>query len=90
MLKDSINTFHIVKAVCGMVPANTQFNKQWAERNFTAWVIQRNANVYDDPIPLDLLSSHDPVWCLSIYSILLWRHITLMQSCICQQQCDHC
>ena len=34
---------------------------QWAERNFTAWAIQRNAIASDDPVPLDLLSSHDPV-----------------------------
>ena len=77
VLKDSINTSPTVeqsrrfalpvseseleKAACGVVPANTQFNTQWAERNFTAWAIQRNAIASDDPVPLDLLSSHDPV-----------------------------
>ena len=49
VLKDSINTSHTVeqsrrfalpvseseleKVACGVVPANTQFNTQWAERN---------------------------------------------------------
>ena len=47
--------------MCGVVPANTQFNTQWAERNFTAWAIQQNAKASDNLVPLDLLSSHDPV-----------------------------
>ena len=34
---------------------------QWAERNFTAWAMQQNMIVPDDPVPLDLLNSHDPV-----------------------------
>ena len=77
VFEDSTNTSHIAqqsrrfalpvskseveKAVCGVVPANTQFNTQWAERNFTAWAMQRNLIVPDNPVPLDLLSSHDPV-----------------------------
>ena len=87
VLKDSINTSHIVKqcrgfalpvleseleiAVCGVVPTNTQFNTQWAERNFTAWAIQQNAIASDDPVPLDLLSSHNPV----LVSKLLQRFV---------------
>lgn len=77
VFEDSTNTSHIAqqsrrfalpvskseveKAACGVVPANTQFNTQWAERNFTAWAMQRNMIVPDDPVPLDLLNSHDPV-----------------------------
>ena len=77
VFKDSTNTSHIAKlsrrfalpvsehevekAACGVVSANTQFNMQRAERNFTTWAMQRNVIAPDDRIPLDLLSSHDPV-----------------------------
>ena len=47
------------KAADGVVPENTRCNTQWAERNFTSWEIQRNQQVPEDPVPLDLLRSHD-------------------------------
>ena len=77
VFKDSTNSSHIAeqstrfalpvsvceleKAACGVVSANTRYNSQWAERNFAAWAMQRNAKIPDDLVPLDLLSSHDPV-----------------------------
>ena len=42
-----------------MVLENTRCNTQWAERNFTSWAIQRNQQVLEDPVPLDLLGSYD-------------------------------
>ena len=97
VLKDLINTSRIAeqtryfalpvsaneleKAACEVASTNTQFNTQWTERNFTTWAIQQDAIASDDPVPLNLLSRHNPV-------LVLWRHI--MQSHIHQQHCDYC
>ena len=47
------------KAADGVVPENIRRNTQWAKRNFTSWAIQCNQQVPEDPVPLDLLRSHD-------------------------------
>ena len=54
-----VNENQLKKAADDVVPENTSCNTQWAERDFTSWAIQRNQQVPEDPVPLDLLGSLD-------------------------------
>ena len=49
-----------VKAAKGVIPANTQANSNWAVKNFKEWASNRSAMAPSDPVPPDLLKSHDP------------------------------
>ncbi len=53
----SVNRYRT--AAEGVVPANTQFNTRWAEKNFMEWARARNVRHPEDPVPLDVLTSHD-------------------------------
>ena len=46
-------------AAKGVVPNNTLCNTRWAEKNFQTWAAERNRLCPEDPVPLDLLRSHD-------------------------------
>lgn len=68
MLKDCTNARRfgsptseekLSKAAKGVVPSNTANNTRWAESNFLNWVRERNKRVPDEPVPLDLLKSHN-------------------------------
>ena len=48
------------KASKGVIPANTAASSQWALRNFNEWSTNRSLMAPDDPVPADLLQSHDP------------------------------
>ena len=47
------------KAGKGVVPDNTDASTQWALQNFNEWVGNHCLLVPDDPVPKDLLASHD-------------------------------
>ena len=42
-----------------MVASNTLCNTCWAENNYQAWAVECNRMYPEDPIPLDLLQSHN-------------------------------
>ena len=44
----------------GVFLVNTEYNTQWAERNFLSWIKNHNEKMLDNLIPVDLLHSHDP------------------------------
>ena len=46
-------------AAKGVIPNNILCNTGWAENNFQAWAVERNRLCPEDPVPLDLLQSHD-------------------------------
>ena len=48
------------EAAKGVVPENTKKNNSWVEKTFLAWVEERNKAVPEDPVPIDLLSCHNP------------------------------
>ena len=50
----------IKKATNGVVPVNTEYSTHWAEKNFLFWAENRNKKTPNDPVPMDLLHSHDP------------------------------
>ena len=50
----------VQKAKDGLKPRNTEVSTQWAVTNFKEWARQRRERVPDDPVPEDLLQSHDP------------------------------
>ena len=58
-LASPVSEKQLKKAATGVVPANTRSNSQWAERSFIEWAKQRNQQKLEDPVPLDLLQSHD-------------------------------
>ena len=63
------------KAASGVVPENTRCNTNWAERNFINWAKQRNQQVLKEPIPLDLLLSHDAeLVCKTLCKFILETH----------------
>ena len=43
----------------GVVPENTDASTQWALRNFNEWAANRCSVVPNDPVPKDLLASHN-------------------------------
>jgi len=47
------------KAAKGVVPAKTEASSQWALKNFTDWAEHRNLIEPDNPVPRNLLESHD-------------------------------
>ena len=49
-----------VKAAKGVIPANTRANSNWAIKNFKEWASNRSTMAPNDPVPPDLLKSHDP------------------------------
>lgn len=46
-------------AAKGVVPNNTVCSTRWAENTFRTWAVERNRMCPEDPVPLDLLKSHD-------------------------------
>ena len=47
------------KASKGVIPDNTDASTQWALRNFNEWAGNHCFLTPDDPVPKDLLVSHD-------------------------------
>ena len=47
------------KASKGVIPDNTEASTQWALRNFNEWASNRCILSPNDPVPKDLLASHD-------------------------------
>ena len=48
------------KASNGVIPLNTEYSSHWAEKNFLSWAENRNKKMPNDPVPMNLLQSHDP------------------------------
>ena len=68
VLQDSTNTSRfgpltsekeLTEAAKGVIPNNTICNTRWAEKNFLTLVAEHNRLSPKDPVPLDLLRSHD-------------------------------
>ena len=49
-----------VKVAKGVIPANTGANLDWAIKNFKKWASNRSTTAPSNPVPPDLLKSHDP------------------------------
>ena len=49
-----------MKAARGVIPSNTEASTRWAVKNFNLWATNRSAVNPSDPVPADLLGSHDP------------------------------
>ena len=50
----------VVEASKGVVPDNTKRRNNWALRNFSLWMENRNKQVPNDVVPEDILSCQDP------------------------------
>ena len=48
------------KASNGVAPINTEYSTLWAEKNILSWAENCNKKMPHDPVPIDLLHSHDP------------------------------
>ncbi len=46
-------------AMKGVQPQNTSKNNEWALKNFTQWSTSRSIKVPDNPVPEDILTTHD-------------------------------
>ena len=46
-------------AAAGIVPKNTEYNNQWALRNFEAWRVHYNRRYPNAPCPEDILLTND-------------------------------
>ena len=46
-------------AAKGVILSNTLCNTCWTENTFRTWAVERNKLCPEDPIPLDVLKSHD-------------------------------
>lgn len=70
-----VSKSQLKKAAEGVVPENTKCNTHWAERNFMNWAMQRNQQVPEDPVPLDLFRSHDAeLVCKNLWKFVLETH----------------
>ena len=49
----------LVTTAKGVILSNTICNTRWAENNFRAWAVEWNKLCPEDPVPLNLLKSHD-------------------------------